>query len=121
MPPVVFAVYTDDEGERVKCCVDGKQRLTSIQRFFDGQVSTLTMFRTQLRLPHLVLGTIHDGSRPGEENRRNNREKGTYSRPLNTSWNVSQQGKREHRERPCLVPAFLLPIQLVALSEGERQ
>ncbi|PIL34001.1 hypothetical protein GSI_03709 [Ganoderma sinense ZZ0214-1] len=38
VPPVVFAVYTDDEGERVKCCVDGKQRLTSIQRFFDGQI-----------------------------------------------------------------------------------
>lgn len=40
VPPVVFAVYTDDEGEKVKCCVDGKQRLTSIQRFFDGQVSS---------------------------------------------------------------------------------
>ncbi|KAM5543199.1 hypothetical protein V8D89_003073 [Ganoderma adspersum] len=38
VPPVVFAVYTDEEGERVKCCVDGKQRLTSIQRFFDGQI-----------------------------------------------------------------------------------
>ncbi|KAI1791297.1 hypothetical protein LXA43DRAFT_1094676 [Ganoderma leucocontextum] len=38
VPPVVFAVYTDDEGEKVKCCVDGKQRLTSIQRFFDGQI-----------------------------------------------------------------------------------
>ncbi|TBU44693.1 hypothetical protein BD309DRAFT_957785 [Dichomitus squalens] len=39
VPPVVFAVYTDDEGEKVKCCVDGKQRLTSIQRFFDGQIA----------------------------------------------------------------------------------
>ena len=39
VPRVVFAVYTEDEGEKVKCCGDGKQRLTSIQRFFDGQVS----------------------------------------------------------------------------------
>ncbi|KAI0356390.1 hypothetical protein OH77DRAFT_1401547 [Trametes cingulata] len=39
VPPVVFAVYLDDEGEEVRCCVDGKQRLTSIQKFFDGQVS----------------------------------------------------------------------------------
>ena len=40
VPPIVFAVYKDDEGEEVRCCVDGKQRLTSIQKFFDGQVST---------------------------------------------------------------------------------
>ena len=39
VPPVVFAVYKDEEGEEVRCCVDGKQRLTSIQKFFDGQVS----------------------------------------------------------------------------------
>ncbi|KAI0373428.1 hypothetical protein BV20DRAFT_1049842 [Pilatotrama ljubarskyi] len=38
VPPVVFAVYLDDEGEEVRCCVDGKQRLTSIQKFFDGQI-----------------------------------------------------------------------------------
>ncbi|KAL7281120.1 hypothetical protein PYCCODRAFT_1412919 [Trametes coccinea BRFM310] len=38
VPPVVFAVYVDDSGEEVRCCVDGKQRLTSIQKFFDGQI-----------------------------------------------------------------------------------
>lgn len=39
VPPVVFAVYYNDEGLEVRHCVDGKQRLTSIQKFFDGQVS----------------------------------------------------------------------------------
>lgn len=39
IPPVIFAVQKDDEGEEVRICVDGKQRLTSIQKFFDGQVS----------------------------------------------------------------------------------
>jgi uncharacterized protein with ParB-like and HNH nuclease domain len=39
IPPVVFAVQKDDEGEEVRICVDGKQRLTSIQKFFDGHVS----------------------------------------------------------------------------------
>ncbi|KAH9894920.1 hypothetical protein C8Q73DRAFT_790119 [Cubamyces lactineus] len=38
VPPVVFAVYHDENGEEVRCCVDGKQRLTSIQKFFDGQI-----------------------------------------------------------------------------------
>ena len=39
IPPVVFAVQKDEEGEEVRVCVDGKQRLTSIQKFIDGQVS----------------------------------------------------------------------------------
>lgn len=38
IPPVVFAVTRDDEGYEVRVCVDGKQRLTSIQKFFDGQI-----------------------------------------------------------------------------------
>jgi len=38
IPPVIFAVQKDDEGEEVRICVDGKQRLTSIQKFFDGQI-----------------------------------------------------------------------------------
>ncbi|KAK0206459.1 hypothetical protein DFS33DRAFT_1381562 [Desarmillaria ectypa] len=38
IPPVVFAVTLDDEGEEVRVCVDGKQRLTSIQKFIDGQI-----------------------------------------------------------------------------------
>lgn len=39
VPPVVFAVYYNEDGLEVRHCVDGKQRLTSIQKFFDGQVS----------------------------------------------------------------------------------
>ncbi|KAF8897611.1 hypothetical protein BD779DRAFT_1432544 [Infundibulicybe gibba] len=39
IPPIVFAVSRDDEGEEIRICVDGKQRLTSIQKFFDGQVN----------------------------------------------------------------------------------
>ncbi|KAJ7638889.1 hypothetical protein FB45DRAFT_904165 [Roridomyces roridus] len=37
IPPVVFSV-TDDDGVPIRVCVDGKQRLTSIQRFLDGQL-----------------------------------------------------------------------------------
>ncbi|QRV94290.1 mitochondrial intermembrane space import and assembly protein [Ceratobasidium sp. AG-Ba] len=37
IPPILFAVH-DIEGERVKVCIDGKQRLTSIQRFMDGYI-----------------------------------------------------------------------------------
>ncbi|KAJ6485138.1 hypothetical protein C8R47DRAFT_980663 [Mycena vitilis] len=43
IPPVVFAVMEDDDGVPTRVCVDGKQvrpvlRLTSIQRFLDGQL-----------------------------------------------------------------------------------
>ncbi|EMD37632.1 hypothetical protein CERSUDRAFT_94633 [Gelatoporia subvermispora B] len=38
VPPVVFVVLRDEDGEEVRKCVDGKQRLTSIQKFFDGQI-----------------------------------------------------------------------------------
>lgn len=41
VPPVVFAIFKDEDGEEVKRCVDGKQRLTSIQKFIDGQVSNI--------------------------------------------------------------------------------
>lgn len=42
VPPIVFDVYKDDDGEEIMRCVDGKQRLTSIQKFFDGQVRSLS-------------------------------------------------------------------------------
>jgi hypothetical protein len=38
VPPVIFAVMRDEDGEEVRVCVDGKQRLTSIVKFLDGQV-----------------------------------------------------------------------------------
>ncbi|KAK7470566.1 hypothetical protein VKT23_001990 [Stygiomarasmius scandens] len=39
IPPVVFAVQQDEDGETLRVCVDGKQRLTSILQFLDGQLA----------------------------------------------------------------------------------
>ncbi|KAH7922254.1 hypothetical protein BV22DRAFT_1017693 [Leucogyrophana mollusca] len=33
MPPIIFAVSVSDDGSELRTCIDGKQRLTSIQRF----------------------------------------------------------------------------------------
>ncbi|KAL4074113.1 hypothetical protein V8B97DRAFT_1864609 [Scleroderma yunnanense] len=38
IPPIIFAVQKDEDGETVRVCVDGKQRLTSIQKFLDGLI-----------------------------------------------------------------------------------
>ncbi|KAJ7781155.1 hypothetical protein B0H16DRAFT_1497258 [Mycena metata] len=38
IPPVLFSVNEDEDGIPTRVCVDGKQRLTSIQRFMDGQL-----------------------------------------------------------------------------------
>ncbi|KAF9485282.1 hypothetical protein BDN70DRAFT_871293 [Pholiota conissans] len=38
IPPVIFAVQPNEDGDEVRICVDGKQRLTSIQKFFDGLI-----------------------------------------------------------------------------------
>ncbi|KAF9222541.1 hypothetical protein BS17DRAFT_735287 [Gyrodon lividus] len=38
VPPVIFAVQKDADGETIRVCVDGKQRLTSIQKFLDGLI-----------------------------------------------------------------------------------
>ncbi|KAG6821635.1 hypothetical protein H0H93_000144 [Arthromyces matolae] len=40
VPPIVFAVHPVDgePNEEIRVCVDGKQRLTSIQKFCDGQI-----------------------------------------------------------------------------------
>jgi hypothetical protein len=40
VPPVIFAVMQDEDGEEVRVCVDGKQRLTSIVKFLDGHVGS---------------------------------------------------------------------------------
>ncbi len=45
VPPVVFAINKGSDGEETWCCVDGKQRLTSIQKFFDGQVRVVLLIR----------------------------------------------------------------------------
>ncbi|KAA1476439.1 hypothetical protein DENSPDRAFT_843400 [Dentipellis sp. KUC8613] len=36
IPPVIFAVSTSDDGVERRVCIDGKQRLTSLQKFMDG-------------------------------------------------------------------------------------
>ncbi|KZS90804.1 hypothetical protein SISNIDRAFT_468310 [Sistotremastrum niveocremeum HHB9708] len=36
IPPIIFAVQQDDTGAETRTCIDGKQRLTSIQKFMDG-------------------------------------------------------------------------------------
>ncbi|TFY78315.1 hypothetical protein EWM64_g5698 [Hericium alpestre] len=38
IPPIIFAVTTSDDGTEKKTCIDGKQRLSSIQRFMDGLI-----------------------------------------------------------------------------------
>ncbi|KAF8059847.1 hypothetical protein FPV67DRAFT_1707864 [Lyophyllum atratum] len=38
IPPVIFSVVSFDDGSEKKICIDGKQRLTSIQRFMDGMI-----------------------------------------------------------------------------------
>ncbi|KAF4602039.1 hypothetical protein EYR40_005240 [Pleurotus pulmonarius] len=39
IPPIVFAQSKDEDGNITKVCVDGKQRLTSIQKFMDGHIA----------------------------------------------------------------------------------
>jgi hypothetical protein len=38
IPPIIFALMRDEDGEEIRICVDGKQRLTSIVKFLDGHV-----------------------------------------------------------------------------------
>ncbi|KDQ21471.1 hypothetical protein BOTBODRAFT_25916 [Botryobasidium botryosum FD-172 SS1] len=38
IPAVIFAMTRSEDGEEYRVCLDGKQRLTSIQKFIDGQI-----------------------------------------------------------------------------------
>ncbi|KDQ58244.1 hypothetical protein JAAARDRAFT_35059 [Jaapia argillacea MUCL 33604] len=38
LPPIIFAFFSREDGTESRTCIDGKQRLTSIQRFMDGMV-----------------------------------------------------------------------------------
>ncbi|KAH9979380.1 hypothetical protein BGW80DRAFT_595558 [Lactifluus volemus] len=38
IPPIIFAVSTSKDGSESRVCIDGKQRLTSIQKFLDGLI-----------------------------------------------------------------------------------
>ncbi|KAJ8095966.1 hypothetical protein PM082_015187 [Marasmius tenuissimus] len=39
IPPVIFCVKTDSMNREIRTCIDGKQRLTSIRRFMDGELA----------------------------------------------------------------------------------
>ncbi|KAH7886793.1 hypothetical protein F5I97DRAFT_1927097 [Phlebopus sp. FC_14] len=38
IPPIILVTRQHEDGSESKTCIDGKQRLTSIQRFMDGQI-----------------------------------------------------------------------------------
>ncbi|KAK7030487.1 hypothetical protein VNI00_014075 [Paramarasmius palmivorus] len=38
VPPVIFSVKSYDDGTETRMCIDGKQRLTSVRRFMDGEI-----------------------------------------------------------------------------------
>ncbi|KAH7910424.1 hypothetical protein BJ138DRAFT_1126889 [Hygrophoropsis aurantiaca] len=38
IPPIIFVSHQFEDGAEIKTCIDGKQRLTSIQRFMDGLI-----------------------------------------------------------------------------------
>ncbi|KIO32185.1 hypothetical protein M407DRAFT_215001 [Tulasnella calospora MUT 4182] len=38
IPPIIFRVTEDQDGYERRICIDGKQRLTSLQRFMDGMI-----------------------------------------------------------------------------------
>ncbi|THH15459.1 hypothetical protein EW146_g5020 [Bondarzewia mesenterica] len=38
VPPIIFTVSIADDGTERRTCIDGKQRLTSIQKFMDGLI-----------------------------------------------------------------------------------
>lgn len=42
IPPIVFAVQLDDEGEEVRICVDGKQVCSSSNNFYELSKDFLT-------------------------------------------------------------------------------
>jgi Protein of unknown function DUF262 len=55
VPPVIFAVMRDEDGEEVRICVDGKQRLTSIVKFLDGHVCSPLSTALALYETHCLL------------------------------------------------------------------
>ncbi|KAG6886711.1 hypothetical protein C0992_002709 [Termitomyces sp. T32_za158] len=44
VPPVIFSVASFDDGSEKRICIDGKQRLTSIQRFMDGLIPRMLWY-----------------------------------------------------------------------------
>jgi uncharacterized protein DUF262 len=63
VPPVVFAISKDPvDGYERRLCVDGKQRLTSIQKFFDGQVCLCPLSQL-LTVPLKALALLYNSYR----------------------------------------------------------
>jgi uncharacterized protein with ParB-like and HNH nuclease domain len=50
IPALVFAVTMDADGQEHRNVIDGKQRLTTIKRFMDGEVRNMTFFKAELIL-----------------------------------------------------------------------
>ncbi|KIJ67418.1 hypothetical protein HYDPIDRAFT_84041 [Hydnomerulius pinastri MD-312] len=48
IPPVIFVTHQHEDGSESKTCIDGKQRLTSIQRFMDGLVCPISLILCNL-------------------------------------------------------------------------
>ena len=44
IPPIVFAVQQDDEGEEVRVCVDGKQVCSSSNNFYFLSIDSLDIY-----------------------------------------------------------------------------
>ncbi|KAA1476388.1 hypothetical protein DENSPDRAFT_843331 [Dentipellis sp. KUC8613] len=58
IPPVIFSVSVERDGSEKRTCIDGKQRLSSIQRFMDGLIflrdeETKDRFWFKMRKPQL--------------------------------------------------------------------
>lgn len=48
IPPVILAYRVEDDGTESRTCIDGKQRLTSIHKFMDGQIPHRDHYTGQL-------------------------------------------------------------------------
>ncbi|KAL0061147.1 hypothetical protein AAF712_012067 [Marasmius tenuissimus] len=58
IPPVIFCVKTDSMNREIRTCIDGKQRLTSIRRFMDGELArevVKSLFNSAISLTYLLL------------------------------------------------------------------
>ncbi|KAF9782462.1 hypothetical protein BJ322DRAFT_1212853 [Thelephora terrestris] len=47
IPPIIFCVRSEEDGTEKRTCIDGKQRLTSIHRFFLGLICFKDSFTNQ--------------------------------------------------------------------------
>ncbi|THU79356.1 hypothetical protein K435DRAFT_558726, partial [Dendrothele bispora CBS 962.96] len=62
IPPVIFAVNVADDGQETKTCIDGKQRLTSIYKFMDGDIPHRDPI-TNEKFWFRIKDSVHDGKK----------------------------------------------------------